>query len=178
MGYTPLHVACHYGNVKMVNFLLQHQANINMKTKVLTGVWTEINPFARVICIRCWDQCDVCHVQTGYTPLHQASQQGHTHIINILLQYDASPNELTMVREDWSSEWVGGGGTWTQCMPHCKCYIRQTSLAFSPKHIFTSILPHAHASISVFSPHISTNSMDSSSIYWNYFINTFTLKTK
>lgn len=36
MGYTPLHVGCHYGNIKIVNFLLQHSAKINAKTKVGT----------------------------------------------------------------------------------------------------------------------------------------------
>ncbi|KAK2098592.1 hypothetical protein P7K49_024043 [Saguinus oedipus] len=66
MGYTPLHVGCHYGNIKIVNFLLQHSAKVNAKTK------------------------------NGYTPLHQAAQQGHTHIINVLLQNNASPNELTV----------------------------------------------------------------------------------
>lgn len=34
LGYTPLIVACHYGNAKMVNFLLQHGASVNAKTKV------------------------------------------------------------------------------------------------------------------------------------------------
>lgn len=34
LGYTPLIVACHYGNVKMVNFLLKQGANVNAKTKV------------------------------------------------------------------------------------------------------------------------------------------------
>uniref|UniRef100_A0A8C1YDZ2 Ankyrin 2a, neuronal n=1 Tax=Cyprinus carpio TaxID=7962 RepID=A0A8C1YDZ2_CYPCA len=33
LGYTPLIVACHYGNVKLVNFLLQNGANVNAKTK-------------------------------------------------------------------------------------------------------------------------------------------------
>ncbi|XP_073722808.1 ankyrin-3 isoform X13 [Misgurnus anguillicaudatus] len=66
MGYTPLHVACHYGNVKMVHFLLKNQAKVNAKTR------------------------------NGYTPLHQAAQQGHTHIINLLLKHGASPNELTV----------------------------------------------------------------------------------
>lgn len=36
MGYTPLHVACHYGNIKMVKFLLQQQAQVNSKTRVST----------------------------------------------------------------------------------------------------------------------------------------------
>lgn len=34
LGYTPLIVACHYGNAKMVNFLLQQGASVNAKTKV------------------------------------------------------------------------------------------------------------------------------------------------
>lgn len=36
-------------------------------------------------------------VQNGYTPLHQAAQQGNTHIINVLLQYGAKPNATTAV---------------------------------------------------------------------------------
>lgn len=34
LGYTPLIVACHYGNAKMVNFLLKNEASVNAKTKV------------------------------------------------------------------------------------------------------------------------------------------------
>lgn len=33
----------------------------------------------------------------GYTPLHQAAQQGHVMAINILLKYNASPNAVTAV---------------------------------------------------------------------------------
>uniref|UniRef100_W5NDP9 Ankyrin-1 n=1 Tax=Lepisosteus oculatus TaxID=7918 RepID=W5NDP9_LEPOC len=65
MGYTPLHVASHYGNIKMVKFLLQQQANANCKTRA------------------------------GYTPLHQAAQQGHTDIVTLLLKHGALPNETT-----------------------------------------------------------------------------------
>ncbi|WP_407809560.1 ankyrin repeat domain-containing protein, partial [Staphylococcus aureus] len=45
-GYTPLHVACHFGQINMVRFLLQHGADVNAITS------------------------------HGYTPLHQAAQQG------------------------------------------------------------------------------------------------------
>ena len=47
MGYTPLHVACHYGNIKMVKFLLQQQANVNSKTRVCSSLWfhmTSLSP--------------------------------------------------------------------------------------------------------------------------------------
>ncbi|KAF6083677.1 ankyrin 1 [Phyllostomus discolor] len=67
MGYTPLHVASHYGNIKLVKFLLQHQADVNAKTKL------------------------------GYSPLHQAAQQGHTDIVTLLLKNGASPNEVSSV---------------------------------------------------------------------------------
>uniref|UniRef100_A0A8C4R974 Ankyrin 2 n=1 Tax=Eptatretus burgeri TaxID=7764 RepID=A0A8C4R974_EPTBU len=49
----------------MVNFLLQHGAEVNAKTK------------------------------SGYSPLHQAAQQGHTHIINLLLRNGAQPDLVT-----------------------------------------------------------------------------------
>lgn len=34
----------------------------------------------------------------GYTPLHQAAQQGHTDIVTLLLKHGAQPNEITSVR--------------------------------------------------------------------------------
>ncbi len=35
--------------------------------------------------------------QLGYTPLHQAAQQGHVLVINLLLKYKASPNAVSNV---------------------------------------------------------------------------------
>uniref|UniRef100_A0A669ER29 Ankyrin 3 n=1 Tax=Oreochromis niloticus TaxID=8128 RepID=A0A669ER29_ORENI len=96
LGYTPLHVACHYGNVKMVNFLLKNQAKVNAKTKV-TVIFVYIHHTSLIFCL-----CEhlltlplIPPPQNGYTPLHQAAQQGHTHIINLLLHHGALPNELT-----------------------------------------------------------------------------------
>lgn len=66
-GYTPLHVACHFGQSNMVKFLLGKGANVRSSTSI------------------------------GYTPLHQAAQQGHTNIVNILLQNSAQPNAMTIV---------------------------------------------------------------------------------
>jgi ankyrin len=51
----------------MVRFLLQHGANVDNSTSV------------------------------GYTPLHQAAQQGHTLIISLLLENKAKPNAVTNV---------------------------------------------------------------------------------
>lgn len=38
------------------------------------------------------------YLQLGYTPLHQAAQQGHTDIVTLLLKHGAQPNETTTVR--------------------------------------------------------------------------------
>lgn len=98
LGYTPLIVACHYGNAKMVNFLLQNGASVNAKTKVVTCI--KLNTASLLT------DCDqltelmyfwLFFAQNGYTSLHQAAQQGNTHIINVLLQYGAKPNAITVV---------------------------------------------------------------------------------
>lgn len=39
----------------------------------------------------------------GYTPLHQAAQQGHTDIVTLLLKHGAQPNEITSVRRFYQS---------------------------------------------------------------------------
>lgn len=33
-GYTPLHVACHFGQINMIRFLLQHGSDVNATTSV------------------------------------------------------------------------------------------------------------------------------------------------
>lgn len=42
------------------------------------------------------EQINNC-VQMGYTPLHQAAQQGHTDIVTLLLKHGAQPNDITSV---------------------------------------------------------------------------------
>lgn len=39
-----------------------------------------------------------CSTNAGYTPLHHAAQQGHTLIINLLLESKANPNAVSNVR--------------------------------------------------------------------------------
>lgn len=50
MGYTPLHVACHYGNIKLVKFLLQNQADVNSQTKVTKEPLTSFFSFFKSTC--------------------------------------------------------------------------------------------------------------------------------
>merc|ERR1712226_27271 len=66
-GYSPLHVAAHFGSVAMVKQLLDAEVN------VVSG-----------------------QNELGYTPLHQAAQQGHSQIVNLLLETGrASPNTVS-----------------------------------------------------------------------------------
>merc|ERR1719232_2138070 len=64
-GYTPLHVAAHFGQVNMVKFLLANGVRVNVQNEL------------------------------GYSPLHQAAQQGHSQIVNLLLDANASPNTVS-----------------------------------------------------------------------------------
>lgn len=66
-GYTPLHVASHFGQMGMVKLLLSNGA--------AAGPVTAVN----------------------YTPLHQAAQQGHSTIVAALLDAGANPNAVTNV---------------------------------------------------------------------------------
>lgn len=63
-----MHVACHFGQLNMVRFITARQGvNINATTA------------------------------SGYTPLHQAAQQGHSTIVSHLLDKGADPDLLTSV---------------------------------------------------------------------------------
>lgn len=67
-GYTPLHIASHFGQLNMVRFLLSQKVKIDAATS------------------------------TGYTSLHQAAQQGNSAIVAVLLDNGASPNSKNNVR--------------------------------------------------------------------------------
>ena len=47
-------------------------------------------------------------LQLGYTPLHQAAQQGQVIVVNTLLKHKASPNAVTNV--SWDAIMPGGMG--------------------------------------------------------------------
>ena len=66
-GFTPLLIACVYGNYEVAELLLQHGANVEAETK------------------------------SGYQPLHLAAQYGQELIIHLLLKYNAPPDAYTKV---------------------------------------------------------------------------------
>lgn len=66
-GYSPLHVASHYGQAGMVRYLLQNGADVHLTT------------------------------DAGNTALHHAAQQGQTLIITLLLEKKADPDAVNNV---------------------------------------------------------------------------------
>jgi ankyrin len=41
-GYTPLHTACHFGQMNMVRFLLERNASVSATTKVSADFFSSI----------------------------------------------------------------------------------------------------------------------------------------
>ena len=60
-------MAAHFGQINMVKFLLANGVRVNVQNEL------------------------------GYSPLHQAAQQGHSQIVNLLLDANASPNTTANV---------------------------------------------------------------------------------
>lgn len=51
---------------------------------------------------------NVALLQMGYTPLHQAAQQGHVVVIKVLLKHKADPNALTAVSVSYMNVGLSG----------------------------------------------------------------------
>ena len=71
-GWTPLHEACNYGNVEIVELLIEHGAAVNDRGGKL---------------------CD------GVTPLHDAASCGHIDVMAALLKNGANPLVQTNLGE-------------------------------------------------------------------------------
>uniref|UniRef100_A0A8C3AS60 Ankyrin 1 n=1 Tax=Cyclopterus lumpus TaxID=8103 RepID=A0A8C3AS60_CYCLU len=104
-------------NVNLGNkFLVQQQAHVNSKTRVndfcLKPIYIYIYIYIYTytaydwLCVASTLYCNIefiilsdhpssLFLQLGYTPLHQAAQQGHTDIVTLLLKHGAQPNEVT-----------------------------------------------------------------------------------
>ena len=68
-GFTPLHIAAKYGNIKVVQLLLQKDADPNVQGK------------------------------NGLTPLHVATHYNHVNVALLLLENGASPHNTAKVRQ-------------------------------------------------------------------------------
>uniref|UniRef100_I3J835 Ankyrin 1 n=1 Tax=Oreochromis niloticus TaxID=8128 RepID=I3J835_ORENI len=115
-GITPLHLASQEGRPDMVALLISKQANVNLGNKngltplhlvaqeghvgiadTLVKQGASVYAASRVISTEYTYLVHQMthHIFMGYTPLHQAAQQGHTDIVTLLLKHGAQPNEIT-----------------------------------------------------------------------------------
>jgi ankyrin repeat protein len=87
-GHTPLHEAANKGHVEVVKILLEAGATVDAKTKVLR------------LDSPCISQLLTTPVdlQSGQTPLHYASAQGHTAVVKLLLDSGADVMVIWEVR--------------------------------------------------------------------------------
>lgn len=92
-GFTALHVACKYGRVEAVRFLLDVGAKINVRTykQLLTPLhvaclWNQPNA-AKILL-----DCDTCKInvrdRNNNTPLQYACSAGNARIVELLLKYE------------------------------------------------------------------------------------------
>uniref|UniRef100_A0A0B7BMM5 ZU5 domain-containing protein n=1 Tax=Arion vulgaris TaxID=1028688 RepID=A0A0B7BMM5_9EUPU len=97
-GFTPLHIAAHYGNTNVATLLIQRNADVNFRAK------NNITPLH--VCSR-WGKLNMVNLlldnnatidektRDGLTPLHCASRSGHESVVDTLLERGAPHSAKT-----------------------------------------------------------------------------------
>ncbi|KAH9512854.1 hypothetical protein Btru_036762, partial [Bulinus truncatus] len=97
-GFTPLHIAAHYGNVNVANLLIQRNADVNFRAKNnitplhVASRWGKLNMVNLLL-----DNNATIDEKTrdGLTPLHCASRSGHESVVDTLLEKGAPHSAKT-----------------------------------------------------------------------------------
>ncbi|KAF5405976.1 Ankyrin: unc [Paragonimus heterotremus] len=97
-GFTPLHIAAHYGNVNITKLLIERGANVNYNAK---NAITPLHVAAK------WGKPEVvrellkagaeidARTRDGLSPLHCAARSGHAEVVRILLNAGANASLKT-----------------------------------------------------------------------------------
>ncbi|XP_050393549.1 titin isoform X4 [Patella vulgata] len=97
-GFTPLHIASHYGNTNVANLLIQRGADVNFKAK------NNITPLhvgsrwgkANMVTLLLDNKADISEkTRDGLTPLHCAARSGHEGVVDLLLERYAPHSSKT-----------------------------------------------------------------------------------
>ncbi|XP_076460033.1 uncharacterized protein LOC143293050 isoform X37 [Babylonia areolata] len=97
-GFTPLHIASHYGNTNVSNLLIQRGADVNYKAKNnitplhVASRWGKSNMVQLLL-----DNKAIIDEKTrdGLTPLHCAARSGHEGVVDLLLEREAPHSSKT-----------------------------------------------------------------------------------
>ena len=100
-GFTPLHIAAHYGNDKVASLLYEKGANVNYAAKHnitplhVASKWGKMNMVTLLISKGAEIQAKT---RDGLTPLHCAARSGHDQVVDVLLENGAPMHSKTKVR--------------------------------------------------------------------------------
>ncbi|KAH9280106.1 Ankyrin-2 [Echinococcus granulosus] len=92
-GFTPLHIAARYGNLKVARLLINNGAEVNCCAKDsitplhLSAKWGKVE--MTQLLIDKGAQLDA-RTRDGLTPMHTAARSGHTNVVQVLLNAGAS----------------------------------------------------------------------------------------
>lgn len=101
-GFTPLHIASHYGNQQIANLLIQKGADVNYAAKHnitplhVAAKWGKTNMVA--VLLENGAAID-SKTRDGLTPLHCAARSGHEQVVDMLLERGAPISSKTKVRK-------------------------------------------------------------------------------
>lgn len=92
--------ASEYGHTPVVDVLLKHKAQVDLQNKVSTECGDTLEPskllmLHSVPCVDCVPLTNC--LQHGHTALMEASKQGHTAVVGMLLEHNARVDLLNLV---------------------------------------------------------------------------------
>ncbi|XP_056019553.1 ankyrin-2-like isoform X16 [Ostrea edulis] len=97
-GFTPLHIAAHYGNTNVGSLLIQRGADVNFKAKNnitplhVASRWGKPTMITLLL-----DNKGIADEKTrdGLTPLHCAARSGHENVVDLLIERGAPKSAKT-----------------------------------------------------------------------------------
>nr|CAH8871652.1 unnamed protein product [Trichobilharzia regenti] len=97
-GFTPLHIAAHYGNVTVARLLIDRGADVNFQAKnniTPLHVAAKWGRGGMVQLLLSANALVDCRTRDGLTPLHCAARSGHAELASLLMGAGANPSAKT-----------------------------------------------------------------------------------
>ncbi|CAH8614825.1 unnamed protein product [Heterobilharzia americana] len=97
-GFTPLHIAAHYGNVTVARLLIERGADVNFQAKNNITPLHVASKWGRDGMVQLLLNANAlvdCRTRDGLTPLHCAARSGHAELASILMGAGANPSAKT-----------------------------------------------------------------------------------